>query len=725
MIIGQGIGKEVIEKIQSAKHRVWIVSPFISSKYSKILASKLNEGVDVRVITMSDVNLPTARIGKYTHAKIYIIDDVCFWGSMNLTESGVERNVEVVEKVTDPNKVAKFEEEFLSLWENSIDIRAFSLCDKVMFVKSWTSHLKGGINSCVAFGDNIYVIENSKNLICFSDKDGKILWKVPVAFPFSYYAVRIRPYSNGYILLYKYFGEKYFDSNKVKIYLIKDGYIITSFEYDGHDPWNVYFDPDKKVICIVEKQENGSYKPIGFDLTGKIVEGYRGRSDVKFFVPSVVRGDGVIEYEIPISENDRYVVSPNNKMLVVIYNYNEVKQKNIYIKKNKDKIIKFRIYNIEAKEVFNEASVNIGNSDLIDFTIDDDGVLYLLTKESVYIIYKNNFKKIEIIKNEPISPSLLKIAKYDEIRSFCESIFLFDKFFAVVIVDEIIYKDGYGEKRFAHILIYSKENLKIVQKIWKVGSQLWIYPIKLKDFLLSKEVDRYYEIIIYFKRSNIQSKIKDFLNTVYKTAPTLGINPKSYILKLSELCENSDVDEIIYWINKESDILISELQNKKKELKEKLDYTLSKLEKAVKNGYNSTKIIELLKLAKDALENIDRNLAEANDKLNFLEDKLHKIESVEPTLNMDIATESVGKYYKVVLKLKTDAEFGVIAELKDIKGNVEVFFENRPVEVCPDANIEVYLKPLEEGPIPIVFKIEYRYFDRVANTEKLILLPKS
>ena len=744
MKIGQGIGKEVVERIMSAKRRVWVISPFISSKYSEILASKIDEGVDVRVITTSDVNLPVTRIGKFTHAKVYIIDDVCFWGSMNLTENGVERNVEVIEKVTDPDKVAKFEEEFLNLWEKSIDAKTFSACESVMFVKSWNSSLTW-FSSCIAEKDKIY-IATDKNIICFS-KDGKILWRVPVALPSSRYTCRIKIYSNGYLLVYRYFGKKYFDSNKVKVYLIKDGYIITSFEYDGNDPWGVYFDPDNEIICILEKKEEG-YQPIAFDLTGKIVERYRGRSDVKFFFPSVVRGDGVVEFEIPFSQGDGYVISPNNKMIAV-FSEHEVA---------KDKIIKVKIYDIESKKVFKEVSINIGGSNLVRAKVDDDGSFYLLTEDSVYVLDKNDLRRIIIVKNEPMfdSPPKSITECYDRYvfsyyyyrsRTFCKSIFLLDKYFGVLLIDASEYKDEYGNDYYgrsvAHILIYSKEDFRLIQKILKVHETrynlprfnitieshlheipVWIYTVEGKDFIILKRgecIDEYE--IEYFHRVNLQPKIREFLNTVYKIAPALNIDPSNYILRLSELCNDLDAEEIISWINKESDILIRELQNKKEEVSRKLADIISRLENVVRHGYSTTKIRELLRLAREAFENIDKDLAEANDKLNFLEENLRKIESAEPRLDVNVNTESVGKYYRAVLKLKTDAELGIIAELKNVKGNVESFFEKKPIEVCPDAIIEVYLKPLEEGPIPVVFEIEYRYFDRVANVEKLVLLP--
>jgi len=51
-ITGRGSGKSVEEAIKSAKRRIYIVSPYISSEYAKLLLRKAINGVEVFVVTL-------------------------------------------------------------------------------------------------------------------------------------------------------------------------------------------------------------------------------------------------------------------------------------------------------------------------------------------------------------------------------------------------------------------------------------------------------------------------------------------------------------------------------------------------------------------------------------------------------------------------------------------------------------------------------------------------
>ena len=96
MKFGRGVGKEIVDRIRSAKSRIWIISPFISDMYMDLLKSKYEKGLDVRIITTSRIDLDCARRPReFAHAKIYIIDDTGFYGSMNLTDSGVSKNCQL------------------------------------------------------------------------------------------------------------------------------------------------------------------------------------------------------------------------------------------------------------------------------------------------------------------------------------------------------------------------------------------------------------------------------------------------------------------------------------------------------------------------------------------------------------------------------------------------------------------------------------------------------
>jgi len=147
MKFGRVIGREIIEKIKSAKNRIWIVSPFISEKYAKLLKSRYEEKLDVRIITLSKVDLECARRPKiFAHAKIYIIDDSGFYGSMNLTDDGVNRNYEIITQVKS-EELPELEREFLELWKNSLPMSEKDICDGIIFEKVWERRFRGIIFS--------------------------------------------------------------------------------------------------------------------------------------------------------------------------------------------------------------------------------------------------------------------------------------------------------------------------------------------------------------------------------------------------------------------------------------------------------------------------------------------------------------------------------------------------------------------------------------------------
>lgn len=54
--IGRGVGNELEDLLINAKKRIWIVSPWISEKYAKLLLKKHEEGLDVKLITTTSYN---------------------------------------------------------------------------------------------------------------------------------------------------------------------------------------------------------------------------------------------------------------------------------------------------------------------------------------------------------------------------------------------------------------------------------------------------------------------------------------------------------------------------------------------------------------------------------------------------------------------------------------------------------------------------------------------
>ena len=295
MKFGYGVGKEIIDKIKSAKSRIWIVSPFISEKYAELLKLKCEEGLDVKIITISEINLDCARKPKeFAHAKIYIIDDIGFYGSMNLTDSGVNKNYEIIDHV-EPEQLSELERMFLKLWENSLPIKKEQICEKIIFKRAWEYKVSGIYN--VENAGDLFYITTFEELICLS-VEGKVLWRTPIT-------GLVQDYGD-IILVYKYYhskGSKIKDC--VKIYLVRsDGIIKSSFDYKGISPKAVYYDPGKEVVGIIEKIDEDRYEIVGLDLNGNKIKDYTGRKDIIFFLPSIVRGDGTIELKIPLGDKD-------------------------------------------------------------------------------------------------------------------------------------------------------------------------------------------------------------------------------------------------------------------------------------------------------------------------------------------------------------------------------------------------------------------------------------
>lgn len=55
---------------------------------------------------------------RFVHEKAYISDSVAAVGSANLTYSGMHKNVERVEIITDPSRVARLRAHFFDLWKS-------------------------------------------------------------------------------------------------------------------------------------------------------------------------------------------------------------------------------------------------------------------------------------------------------------------------------------------------------------------------------------------------------------------------------------------------------------------------------------------------------------------------------------------------------------------------------------------------------------------------------
>ncbi len=744
MKFGQGIGRDIVEKIRRAKNRIWVVSPFISERYAKLLKSKYEEGVDVRVITVSNVDIECARRPReFVHAKIYIIDDSGFYGSMNLTDNGVNKNYEIMAHVK-PEQLPEIERLFLKLWNNSLPLKMEDICDKAIFKKMWEYEESLGLFSNIKYFKDRFYVAYSDKLVCLST-DGKLLWRVPLTgsvkglYSISGFDFIVEPYED-ILLVYKKLSTKSNSkkANSVRVYIVRhDGIIISSFNYIGTEPISVYYDQDEKIIGILEKVDN-RYKVVGLDINGNEIKDYKGRKDIIFFLPSVVRGDGIIDLEIQLGDDFR--VSPQSEKIAVISYICRDK----YSGQSTDTVLDIKVYDVNSKSLHRKSIINIGRSNLMDFNVDDDGVVYLLTEDTVYIV-EDDIQKVTIVKDinkpmfeSPKSSIIVYSTKYyyNRCKLRCQKLFLFNNDIFILLAEMFDYKCEYGNHYLyipIHALIYSKNFKKLLQVLRCIDIYGWIsrhgiFPNKVDTPSLYKFDD---SLIIcnpirikYFRKINLKPKVDEFLNFIQTVAPILKIDPENYRQTLSKLCEEGS-EEIIHYIEKERQNLMQRLQTKKSEIEKELMDIVSQIEKVIQSGFNTKKVRDLLNFAKETLKNIVNTnlLVDIENKLEILKDILQKFDQT-PTLSVDVETEEIKskRLYKVILKLKTDSEFGVVAKIKSIKGNVESHFERKFVEVCPEATIEAFLVVQEEPPIPITVEIEYRHFKRKDIFDKSILI---
>jgi len=161
--VGKAVGHVFEDLLISAKKRLWIMSPWIASDYAELAVKKKGDGVDVQIVTTNDYSINSAalkklieakveviegkilwliptrkeriyhvsRIGegnltvqdrstRFTHAKIYIIDDAGAVGSVNLTWKGLWHNVEVLVIMKDEKDVEKLVGTFHSIKEHPL-----------------------------------------------------------------------------------------------------------------------------------------------------------------------------------------------------------------------------------------------------------------------------------------------------------------------------------------------------------------------------------------------------------------------------------------------------------------------------------------------------------------------------------------------------------------------------------------------------------------------------
>ena len=120
----------------NAQESIWIISPWIGNYYAERLASLVEKGVEVRIITSNvDYNKESLSILQtyehlrlfllvldknkvaFIHSKIYIVDKKhAISGSANLTNSGLNYNVESLNIAKNFDEVQQLENDFMRLW---------------------------------------------------------------------------------------------------------------------------------------------------------------------------------------------------------------------------------------------------------------------------------------------------------------------------------------------------------------------------------------------------------------------------------------------------------------------------------------------------------------------------------------------------------------------------------------------------------------------------------
>ena len=159
----------------SAKHRVWICTPFIGGikDVLRIIGGSWKRSdIDFRVITDIETgfmrqdtfddfieNHPNSiRTLKSLHAKIYIVDDWCLVSSANLTGTAFSKRYEIGTDDVNINEVETF---FNSLWENK----------KAKLATSWSKVKK---QSQIEFEDGGVGYDKLTNLPTYSARMGKM-----------------------------------------------------------------------------------------------------------------------------------------------------------------------------------------------------------------------------------------------------------------------------------------------------------------------------------------------------------------------------------------------------------------------------------------------------------------------------------------------------------------------------------------------------------------------
>ena len=101
--------------------RLWVITPFVD-KIGVSLLNSVGHAKDMKLITRRNkelVNLKsgiTIKMMPEIHVKLYIGDNECFFGSLNLTVNSLMDSLEMVMKFTEASVMQKVVKYFEVLW---------------------------------------------------------------------------------------------------------------------------------------------------------------------------------------------------------------------------------------------------------------------------------------------------------------------------------------------------------------------------------------------------------------------------------------------------------------------------------------------------------------------------------------------------------------------------------------------------------------------------------
>ncbi|MDA1215761.1 MAG: phospholipase D family protein [Chloroflexi bacterium] len=137
----KNFGNVLTKLVKNAKHRVWVVSPYVTGKTPSQWVQNANRRVEFRLLTrMSERDFSGGASSVETlknciqegwgvrylhdakeslHAKLFVIGDNIFIGSANFTRNGLSSNLELASKLISKSESTHVLHEFEKIWNSS------------------------------------------------------------------------------------------------------------------------------------------------------------------------------------------------------------------------------------------------------------------------------------------------------------------------------------------------------------------------------------------------------------------------------------------------------------------------------------------------------------------------------------------------------------------------------------------------------------------------------